>query len=131
RAHRIPEPLPPPVETAAQYSPRSVDSAGAGQAFTAIGTVDDLLHAWETAGPAVLRAGGVSIRDLKRTAAALDTDEATAVFWIELAYAAGLLASDGTTDERFVPTPAYDDWRARPAQERWAALVAAWLPATR
>ncbi|MEU4889399.1 helicase-associated domain-containing protein [Streptomyces xinghaiensis] len=131
RAHRIPEPLPPPVESAAQYSPRSVDSAGAGQAFTAIGTVDDLLHAWETAGPAVLRAGGVSIRDLKRTAAALDTDEATAVFWIELAYAAGLLASDGTTDERFVPTPAYDEWRARPAQERWAALVAAWLPATR
>ncbi|MBQ0986619.1 helicase-associated domain-containing protein [Streptomyces sp. F63] len=131
RAHRITEPLPPPVETAAEYSPRSVDAAAAGQAFTAVGTVDDLLHTWETAGPSVLRAGGVSVRDLKRTAAALDTDEPTAVFWIELAFAAGLLASDGATDERFVPTPEYDVWRTGPAQERWATLVSAWLAATR
>ena len=70
--------------------------------------------------PPVLRAGGLSVRDLKRTAVALDVSEPMAAFWIELAYAAGLVASDGETDERYAPTPAYDDWLRLPAEERWA-----------
>ncbi|WP_240965269.1 helicase-associated domain-containing protein [Streptomyces zingiberis] len=131
RAHRVVEPLPPPVETAGRHSPRTVDATAAGQAYTALGVVEDLLREWETAAPSVLRAGGLGVRDLKRTAAALDTDEATAAFWIELAHAAGLLASDGAADERFAPTPEYDVWREQPPQERWSVLAAAWLAATR
>ncbi|MEU8348615.1 helicase-associated domain-containing protein [Streptomyces sp. NPDC048845] len=131
RAHRVVEPVAPPVRAAAGHSPAVVDATAAGQAFTALGTVEDLLREWETGGPSVLRAGGLSVRDLKRTAAALDTDERTAAFWLELAYAAGLLASDGEAEERFAATPAYDNWLRLPAAERWAALVTAWLPATR
>ncbi|MEU1665128.1 helicase-associated domain-containing protein [Streptomyces sparsogenes] len=131
RAHRTPEPLPPPLEPAARHDPQAVDATAAGQAFTALATVEELLSQWETAGPAVLRAGGLSVRDLKRAAAALDVPEPTAAFWAELAYAAGLLASDGETDERYVPTPAYDDWLRLPDEERWARLASAWLTATR
>ncbi|WP_199783276.1 helicase-associated domain-containing protein, partial [Streptomyces alboniger] len=80
---------------------------------------------------AVLRAGGLSVRDLKRTAVALDLPEPMAAFWAELAYAAGLVASDGEADERYAATPAYDDWQELPAPERWAALAEAWLAATR
>ncbi|MFP3992754.1 helicase C-terminal domain-containing protein, partial [Streptomyces sp. E11-3] len=131
RAHRTPQPVPPAVEIKAEYRPQVVDSTAAGQAYTALTTVEELLREWHEGGPAVLRAGGLSVRDLKRTAVALDVTEPLAAFWVELAYAAGLLASDGEVDERYAPTPAYDEWLELPPAERWASLAAAWLAATR
>ncbi len=130
-AHRTPEPVPPVVEAAAAHRPQVVDSTAAGQAYTALVTVEELLKDWDEGGPAVLRAGGLSVRDLKRTAVALDVPEPVAAFWVELAYAAGLIASDGAADERFAATPAYDEWREQPPAERWSRLVTAWLAATR
>jgi len=79
----------------------------------------------------VLRAGGLSVRDLKRVATALDVPDPLAAFWVEVAYAAGLVAADGELDEAYAPTPATDGWLALPAEDRWAALVTAWLAATR
>lgn len=131
RAHRVPEPQPPAVAAVAERDPQAVDSAAAGQAFLAVSTVEELLKSWNGGGPAILRAGGLSVRELKKTAAALDVSEPVASFWIELAYAAGLLASDGEADERYAPTPAYDDWTELSAQDRWVRLAAAWLAATR
>ncbi|MFB8774993.1 helicase-associated domain-containing protein [Streptomyces broussonetiae] len=131
RAHRTPEPTPPPVTTAATHSPQVVDATAAGQSYTALATVEELLKDWDEGGPTVLRAGGLSVRDLKRTAVALDVAEPVAAFWVELAYAAGLLASDGDADERYAATPAYDEWLQLPAAERWARLAEAWLTATR
>lgn len=131
RAHREPEPVPPAVETASAHRPEMVDATAAGQAYTALATVEELLKDWDEGGPAVLRAGGLSVRDLKRTAVALDVAEPVAAFWVELAYAAGLLASDGEADERYAPTPAYDEWLEQPVAQRWARLAEAWLAATR
>ncbi|TWV40786.1 DNA-binding protein [Streptomyces misionensis] len=131
RAHREPEPLPPAVEPAATHRPQVVDATAAGQAHTALATVEELLTDWNEGGPAVLRAGGLSVRDLKRTAIALDAPEPVAAFWVELAYAAGLLASDGEADERYAATPFYDEWLQRPPAERWARLAQAWLTGTR
>ncbi|MFF3487520.1 helicase-associated domain-containing protein [Streptomyces sp. NPDC002701] len=131
RAHRRTEPLPPPVEPTAVHRPQVVDATAAGQAYTALATVEELLKDWDEGGPAVLRAGGLSVRDLKRTAVALDLPEPVAAFWVELAYAAGLLASDGEADERYAATPAYDEWLDLPAAERWTRLATAWLSATR
>ncbi|MFI1399445.1 helicase-associated domain-containing protein [Streptomyces sp. NPDC020681] len=135
RAHRVPEPEPPEVRPAATASatgrPQVVDSTAAGQAYTALQTVEDLLQDWHEGGPAVLRSGGLSVRDLKRTAVALDASEPMAAFWLELAYGAGLLASDGEADERYAPTPAYDEWLTWPPAEQWALLGTAWLTATR
>ncbi|MER6157369.1 helicase C-terminal domain-containing protein [Streptomyces sp. NPDC001868] len=131
RAHRETRPVPPPVEASATHRPQVVDATAAGQAYTALATVEELLKDWDEGGPGVLRAGGLSVRDLKRTAVALDMPEPVAAFWIELAYAAGLLASDGEADERYAATPAYDEWLELPAAERWARLASAWLTATR
>ncbi|WP_093800317.1 helicase C-terminal domain-containing protein [Streptomyces sp. Wb2n-11] len=131
RAHRAPEPVPPAVVPLGEHSSRVVDGTAAGQAYTALSTVEGLLKDWNEGGPAVLRSGGLSVRDLKRTAAALDVPEHTAAFWIELAYAAGLLASDGEAAERYAATPAYDEWLDLPPQDRWTRLAAAWLHATR
>ncbi|MFI2642726.1 helicase-associated domain-containing protein [Streptomyces sp. NPDC018610] len=131
RAHRTPEPVPPAVTASATHRPQVVDATAAGQAYTALATVEELLKDWDEGGPTVLRAGGLSVRDLKRTAVALDVPEPVAAFWVELAYAAGLLASDGEADERYAATPAYDEWLERPPADRWAQLAQAWLAATR
>ncbi|OKJ78568.1 helicase C-terminal domain-containing protein [Streptomyces sp. CB02460] len=131
RAHRTLEPRPPVVTAVAERDPQAVDSAAAGQAFLAVSTVEELLKHWNGGGPAVLRAGGLSVRELRKTATALDVQEPVAAFWVELAYAAGLLASDGEADERYAPTPASDEWLDLPAQERWVSLATAWLTATR
>ncbi|TQJ53879.1 helicase-associated domain-containing protein [Streptomyces sp. SLBN-115] len=131
RAHRTAEPVPPTVEPVATHRPQVVDATAAGQAYTTLATVEELLKDWHEGGPAVLRAGGLSVRDLKRTAVALDVSEPMAAFWVELAYAAGLLASDGEADERYAATPEYDEWLERPPSDRWAQLAQAWLAATR
>ncbi|MDT9693187.1 helicase C-terminal domain-containing protein [Streptomyces sp. P9(2023)] len=131
RAHRSPEPRAPELTVLREYRPQVVDNAAAGQAHAALATVEELLKSWDQGGPAVLRAGGLSVRDLKRTAVALDVAEPVAAFWLELCYGAGLLASDGEADERYAPTPAYDDWLDLPPAERWARLATAWLTATR
>ncbi|GHF71364.1 helicase C-terminal domain-containing protein [Streptomyces thermodiastaticus] len=131
RAHRTPEPVPPAVTAARTHRPDVVDATAAGQAYTALATVEELLKDWDEGGPAVLRAGGLSVRDLKRTAVALDVPEPVAAFWVELAYAAGLVASDGEADERYAATPAYDEWLEQPAADRWSRLAQAWLAATR
>ncbi|MER7550186.1 helicase C-terminal domain-containing protein [Streptomyces anulatus] len=131
RAHRVPEPVPPVVGTAAERDPQAVDRVAAGQAFTALSTVEELLKLWNGGGPAILRAGGLSVRELKRAANSLDVTEPIAAFWVELAYGAGLLATDGEPDERYAPTPASDEWLDLPAEERWTHLATAWLAATR
>ncbi|MFD0415741.1 helicase-associated domain-containing protein [Streptomyces sp. NPDC127108] len=131
RAHRVLEATAPPVEAAREHRPQVVDATAAGQAHMALATVEELLKDWDEGGPAVLRAGGLSVRDLKRTAVALDVPEPQAAFWVELAYAAGLLAADGEADERYAATPGYDTWQELPAAERWARLATAWLTATR
>ncbi|MCY0939453.1 helicase C-terminal domain-containing protein [Streptomyces sp. H34-S4] len=130
-AHRVTEPLPPAVPAHREHRPQLVDANAAGQALAALSTVEELVKSWEHTGPAVLRAGGLSVRDLKRAAAGLDTDEPSAAFWIELSYAAGLLAGDGEADERYAPTPAFDKWLELPPADRWSVLAAAWLTATR
>lgn len=146
RAHRTTRPLPPEPAITAEHRPRVVDATAAGQAYQAVATVEELLKEWHEGGPAVLRAGGLSVRDLKRTAVALAVSEPIAAFWVELAYAAGLLASDGgyegdaygdgegtgrRAEERYAATPAYDDWLELSPAERWARLATAWLTATR
>ncbi|MFF8290891.1 helicase-associated domain-containing protein [Streptomyces sp. NPDC016309] len=131
RAHRAPEPVPPAVTPAREYGPPVVDSTAAGQAHHALATIEELAKEWNEGGPAVLRAGGMSVRDLKRTATALDVPEQVAAFWLEVAYGAGLIASDGEADERYAPTPAFDEWLELPAAERWALLAGTWLASTR
>ncbi|GAA2743057.1 helicase-associated domain-containing protein [Kitasatospora cinereorecta] len=131
RTHRTVEPVRPVLEPSAHRDPEAVDSAAAGQAYTAVRTVEELLESWGLQAPPTLRAGGLGVRDLKRAALTLECSEPTAAFWVELAYGAGLLAPDGEVDERWAPTPAYDAWLQEPTAARWVLLAESWLAATR
>jgi hypothetical protein len=130
RVHRDLSPWAPPL-TGTTREQRLADRTAAGQAFTFTRTVEELCEHWSAEPPGVLRTGGLSVRDLKRTAQLLDLPEWTAALVIEVAYAAGLVASSGPADGEWTPTTAYDGWRVRATEDRWETLASSWLTSER
>ncbi|WP_432561262.1 helicase-associated domain-containing protein [Kineococcus sp. SYSU DK003] len=130
RVHQAPDRVPPAIAETPRPHDR-VLGASAEAATEACRLVAELGRWWGTAGPAVLRAGGLGVRDLKRTATALEVDEATAALVVETAWVAGLVADDGEVEPRWLPTPAFDAWLEEDLPEQWLQLVTAWLPSTR
>jgi hypothetical protein len=130
RVHRAPQTTPPSLTVRARGA-RTVSGTAAGAAAELVRLVEALGEQWGAAPPPVLRAGGVGIRELHRTAVVLEVDDATAAFVIELAFVTGLVADDAGVDPRWAPTPAYDTWRTGSTGRRWAELAVAWLHTTR
>ncbi|GAB2768331.1 helicase-associated domain-containing protein [Terrabacter koreensis] len=128
RLHRAPE-LTPPVVEARTVS--LVDAAAGGAASECLTHLDELTAAWGAEPPRVLRAGGLSVRDLRLAQTALDLDPEHTAFVVELAYAAGLVADDGEVVPVWAPTSEIDDWSSSEAGHRWATLALAWLASTR
>lgn len=122
RIHRDLSPCPPELEGSSRDQVLA-DRTAAGQAFTFVRTVEELCELWSADPPGVLRAGGLAVRDLKRTAQLLDVPEWAAGLVVEVAHAAGLVAAG---EGEWLPTPGYDMWRVRAAEDRWAALASAW-----
>jgi hypothetical protein len=123
-------PVAPELVGAANDAAR-VDAAAAGSAFDLVRRVEDLLELWSYDPPAVLRSGGVGLRDVKTAARALDVTESELSLLAELALQTGLLARDGEADEAWLPTNGYDLWRLAPVASRWVELALAWLGSTR
>ncbi len=128
RLHRAPELTPPVVEA---HTVSLVDAAAGGAASECLTHVDELAAAWGADPPRVLRAGGLSVRDLRLAQTALDLDPEHTAFVVELAYAAGLVADDGEVVPVWAPTSEIDDWSSSEAGHRWATLALAWLASTR
>ncbi|BCY05232.1 helicase-associated domain-containing protein [Actinoplanes sp. L3-i22] len=129
----------PPIPAATARDPKAVDSAGAGQTMEAVRAVESMLEALAAEPAPMLKTGGLGVRDLKRLARAAGVDEAGAALLVEVAYAAGLLGESETSVHRapgavqdiFLPTGAYDLWRAAGMAHRWTVLARAWLAMTR
>jgi len=122
----------PPTVAGTVRDPERVDRAAAGAAFELVRRVEVLLESWGTHPPAVLRGGGVSVRDLRAAAGLLGVDSATAALHVELAREAGLLeeADDGD-GEVWLPTDAFDAWLGQDFARRWLLLARAWLQTQR
>jgi hypothetical protein len=136
----------PPLPDGPARDPKSVDSAGAGQVMEAVRSTEALLEALGAEPAPILRAGGLGVRDLKRLARATGLDEPAAALLLEVAFAAGLVGESdaagvsravtisraaGGVEEIFLPTGAYDLWRALSIAHRWETLVRSWLVMTR
>jgi hypothetical protein len=132
RTTREPVPIAPEIATA-ERGAETVDRAGAGAAFEAVRRVELLLDHWGTHPAAALRSGGLGVRELKAAAAHLHVDEPTTALLVEVASAAGLLASRADTDGNpvWVPTDAYDAWVASDVATRWVTLARAWSASPR
>jgi len=130
RVHHQVTPAPPTARTLERPA-AAVDASAGSAAAELLRLVDELLQAFSLAPPPVLRSGGLGVRELRRTATALDVDEATAAFVLEIAYAAGLVADDGGLAPVWAPTPSSDLWQDDEPAGRWALLARAWHGCTR
>ncbi len=130
-------PTPPPL--VGRERP-GADAAGAGQAMEAVRHLDALLATLGATPPPVLRTGGLGIRELRRLAKQTGIDEASTALLLEIADSAGLIATgplpapgpgEHPRDDRWLPTPAYDKWRAESIARQWALVARTWLSMTR
>lgn len=126
RVHRHAELLPPEAEDS-QLDAAVVDATAGGRAAQLLEQTAELLDAWGTRPPRVLRTGGLAVRDLSRTATLLEATPAEAAWLVEVLHAAGLIASDESAEPSWMPTGESDDWAELPSGQRWAALAAAWF----
>lgn len=125
RTHRAPAHAPVPDLPVRPAAVVAAESAVAAERMVRL--VVRLVGLWGETPPAVLRAGGLGVRDLRALARALDVEEPEAAFVVELAGAAGLVADDGEERPAFAPTDDADLWLRRDLALRWALLATAWL----
>lgn len=123
----------PPVPPLAEADPQAVAREAAAAANEAVARVTALLETCATAPPALLRAGGVGARELRRLGKAIGAPEAQTRLCLELAHTAGLLAmaGDDWPPTELLPTAMYDAWREGEPAQRLVPLLEAWwrLPA--
>jgi len=110
------------------------DAAAAGAVIDLLRELDVLLETLGAAPVPELRSGGLGIRDIKRLAKATGTEESRLGLILEVAAAAGLIAS-GMPDPvpvtgdgpYWAPTVAADRFATMSPAERWHLLAGTWL----
>jgi hypothetical protein len=112
-----------------RHDPSMVDSTAAGAVLDLLRHTEKLLAEWSREPPAMLRSGGLGVRDVRRAARQLDVEESTVVLLAEVTVAAGLVtgSDEGTDGRLWLPTVAVDSWLAARPERRWAMLADAWL----
>jgi len=111
-----------------------VDAVAAGAVIDLLRELDVLLEALSAAPISELRSGGLGVREVRRLAKVTGVDEARLGLILELAAAAGLIAS-GVPEPQptsgdppfWAPTVAADRFAEMPTAERWHLLAATWL----
>ena len=106
----------------------AVDRAAAERAARIVADVVAVLDLWSSEPPAVLKTGGVGIREVRKAAKLVDRTETETARVIELAGVAGLVRTDLMAGEA-LPTAAYDEWLALETPARWAWVSRAWFEA--
>ncbi|WP_142052011.1 helicase-associated domain-containing protein [Pseudonocardia kunmingensis] len=124
-------PVAPPDIGARDRGADVVDRTAGGAALEVLRRLDLLIAFWGRTPPPVLRSGGLGVRELRRAAREMDTDETMAALLVELALAADLVGeSDGVAPD-WVPTTTADVWGAGGPEVRWSALARTWLDMAR
>ncbi|HEY2221185.1 helicase-associated domain-containing protein [Actinomycetospora sp.] len=117
------DPMPAPRE----HDPDTVDATAAGEALETLRRAEGVIAAWSAAPPTVLRSGGLGVRDLRRLAKDLETDESGAGLLVEVLASASLVAVSEDGDPVWCPTTTADRWLAAPPETQWVALARAWM----
>ena len=123
-----------PDPVVSSTTPADADAAAAGAVIDLLRELDVLLETLGAAPISELRSGGLGVRDLKRLAKATGVDEPRLGLVLEVAAAAGLIASGMPDPEPAVgegpfwaPTVATERFAAMSPAERWYLLATTWL----
>ncbi|GAA4872727.1 helicase-associated domain-containing protein [Actinomycetospora straminea] len=124
-------PLADPMPTPRHHDPADVDATAAGAILELTRRAEAVLTAWSAAPPAVLRSGGLGVRDLRRVARDLGLTEQDAALLVEVLAGAGLVAVSEGADAAWTPTVTVDRWLAAGPDVRWVTLARGWLETPR
>jgi hypothetical protein len=123
-----------PDPVASTTTPDDADAAAAGAVIDLLREIDVLLETLSAAPVSELRSGGLGIREVKRLSKVTGIDEQRLGLLLEVAAAAGLIASGMPDPEPvageapyWAPTIATDRYAAMSAAERWQLLASSWL----
>ena len=130
RGARLAPPVPdqPPVDEAPQREERTVAAEAARAAETLLDRVEALVRAWSRDPAAVLRSGGVGVREVHRWATHWQVSTAQAALVMEVAGRCGLLGQ--IHDEEGAWWTGADGaatWAGEEPAGRWAQIAAAWI----
>lgn len=108
-----------------------VDRTAAGQALATVDQLSRLIADLGEQPPAVLRSGGLGIRELRRLAKSLGVEEHRAAMLIEIASAAGLISTheprSGSATPTWQPTVLADELLTGTEATIWARLATGWI----
>jgi hypothetical protein len=132
--HPGPKQLTAPDAVVSPTTPADVDAAAAGAVIDLLRELDVLLETLGAAPVAELRGGGLGVRELKRLAKVTGIDDTRLGLILEVAAAAGLIAS-GMPDRQppdgdgpcWAPTVAADRFAEASTADRWHLLASTWL----
>lgn len=107
--------------------PEAVAQEAAAAGSAAVEQVTLLLDTVAATPVTMLKAGGVGVKELRRLARAVGTDEATTRLWLEMVYEAKLVGRvrEGS-NALLLPTDGYDEWAAATPARKLAELLAVW-----
>ncbi|MBV8181947.1 MAG: helicase-associated domain-containing protein [Mycobacterium sp.] len=123
-----------PDPVVATTTPADADAAAAGAVIDVLRELDALLETLGAAPISELRSGGLGVREVRRLAKVTGIDEARLGLILELAAAAGLIAT-GLPDPQpaggeapyWAPTVAADRFAEASPADRWYLLATTWL----
>ena len=115
-------------------TPADADAAAAGAVIDLLRELDLVIQALSAAPIPELRSGGLGVREVRRLTKVIGVDETRLGLIVELAAAAGLIAS-GLPDPQpsfgdppyWAPTVAADRFTEATVAERWHLLATTWL----
>ncbi|HEY2795561.1 MAG TPA: helicase C-terminal domain-containing protein [Micromonosporaceae bacterium] len=113
----------PPQVAGPVIAVETVDRDAAAAANTAIEQFGAVIEACGVTPLAILKSGGVGVREIRRLAKVTAIPEPETRLWLEIAYAGDLIDVDA---DDIVPTGAFDDWLAKPPAERLIQLIGVW-----
>ncbi len=126
--------LTPPDPVTGAVAVKDVDASAAGAAMELMRQVDVVLETLSAAPVPELRSGGLGVREAKRLAKTTGIDEQRLGLILELAAAAGLIASGvpdpmppGDAVTYWAPTVAADRFAESTPAARWLTLARTWL----
>ena len=115
-------------------TPADADAAAGGAIIDLLRELDVLIETLSAAPISELRSGGLGVREVRRLAKITGVDEARLGLVLELAAAAGLIASGipdpqpiGGEPPYWAPTVAADRFTEATTAERWHLLATTWL----